>query len=272
MGYDAYVRCCCFKKGLAKPFKYAQYLLDTPEYFELNLPPEIKGTKLEEGIEDEFSSWECNGCEHEDGVYYRDRICNSMGMVHFRSTLYSLDGGKKFPTLFKYLPESNDGYLPFEENKNFKNDLLNLKYMGEIRSLRLCYKDDGGYLNRVANTVNGDTETFFMHPKAHMGLNHDNFFVSVNDEIAFESSNFTVEKTTEGYVFEDHDTKETFVCEVFFTNEYILEEKLFEKMQKINFSIEQETIDIQEAHGYIIDTLLVLIEKSNEVGYPICWS
>ena len=115
MGYSAYIRCNCFEKGLAKPFKYAQYLVNNPDCFDLNLPEELKGTSKESEIEDEFSSWRHSYCKHEDGEYYSDRICNILGMAHFRSTIDSLNGEKKFPTLYNYLPTSNDGYIPFKE-------------------------------------------------------------------------------------------------------------------------------------------------------------
>lgn len=266
MGYGAYIRCNCFKKGRTKPFKYAQYLIETPEGFELNLPAELKGSNKEKEMKFELWDWEGHCCEHEDSDYYSARICNNAGMGHFISTVSTLNGQKTLPTLYKYLPNSNDGYLPLEENENFKKDLLNMKNMGKVHPLWLYYKDEEGDLNGVANTLHGKTEIFFLHPKVEMGLNHYGFFISEKGKVVFESANFSVEKIAGIYFFEDKDTKANCVCDAFFN------EKLFEKMKKVSFQIEEEDIDINEAHGYIIDTLLTLIEKSNEVGNPICWA
>lgn len=212
---------------------------------------------------DALSDW-----EHEAGEYCTRHICNTMGMAHFRSTLYSLNAEKNFPTLIKYLPESNNGYLPFEENKNFKSELIHLKNMGTIRSLILYYEDAEVFLTESQIQSTGTPKPFFCTQRPTWGL-----ITTISlFPIVFESRRFTVEKIAEGYVFEDNDTKATFICKVFFANEHVLDENLFEKMKKIKFSAKDETIDINDAHGYIIDSLLFLIEKSNEIGSPIRWT
>ena len=124
MGYDAYVRCNCFKKGKAKPFKYIQYVVDATEGYELNLPQSIQGTPLQDTIESEFDDWKNFSCEHDYQEYYTTRICNVSGMSHFGSTLELLNGKETLPTLYECLPESNDGFVPFEKNEDFKKDLL----------------------------------------------------------------------------------------------------------------------------------------------------
>lgn len=265
MGHDAFIRCNCYEKGRTKPFKYAQYIVNNPDYLDLSIPAELKGTPKEHEIEKEFSIWKENCCEHEDGEYYSVRISNNVGMGRFRSRIYDLNGERDFPTLVKYLPIYNDGFLPFKENDNFKRELLKLKSYGKFYSLELYYKDEEGYLNICENTRNGSVETFFFHPKVHMGLNEHNFWISNKDEIVFQSCDFTVTKKDDGYIFKDKNSKKQFISEAFF------KEDLFEKMNEIVFTIEEKDIDIEEAHGYIIDTLLTLIEKSNEIGMAICW-
>lgn len=265
MGYDAHIRCNCFKNGKTKPFKYIQYLVDTPEGFELTIPQSIQGTHLQETIETEFDEWECFACEHEYQEYYSERICNVSGMWHFRSTLELLNGKETLPTLYECLPKSNDGFLPFEKNEDFKKDLLKMKHMGRIRTLALYAKinDEDEY---IWHTVNGDSESFFLHPKVEMGLNENSFFIKANESIAFESKKFSIEKIEGNYLFFDEATKTAYSCLAFFNDD------LFKSQNFIKMYVEEHLIDINEAHGYIIDTLLTLVEKSNEVGNPICWA
>lgn len=265
MGHGAYIRCNCYEKGLTKPFKYPQYIVAYPDYLDLNFPAELIGTPKEDEIRKEFSNWKDNCCEHDDGEYFHARIANNAGMGHFRSTIYSLNGEKNFPTLDKYLPVYNDGYLPFEENEKFKKELLKLKSYGKFHSMQLYYEDEDGYLNICGSTINGIVETFLANSKLHMGLDGDNFWISIKDKIVFKSYNFIVTKNEYGYIYKDKKSQKEFNCEAFFLDH------LFEKMNKIVFSTIEEDIDIEEEHGYKIDTLLTLIEKSNEIGMSVCW-
>lgn len=265
MGYDAHVRCNCFKKGKVKPFKYIQYVVDATEGYELNLPQSIQGTPLQDTIESEFDDWKNFSCEHDYQEYYTTRICNVSGMSHFGSTLELLNGKETLPTLYECLPESNDGFVPFEKNEDFKKDLLKMKNMGKIRTLILYVKSNDGdvYINHA---VNGDSETFFFHPKVEMGLNENSFFIKANESIAFESKKFSIEKIEDSYLFFDEATKTACFCPAFFNDD------LFKSQNFIKMYVEEHLIDINEAHGYIIDTLLTLVEKSNEIGNPICWA
>lgn len=67
-------------------------------------------------------------------------------------------------------------------------------------------------------------------------------------------------------MFFDEATNTTCFSPAFFN------EDLFKSRNFIKMYVEEHFIDINEAHGYIIDTLLTLIEKSNEIGNPICWA
>lgn len=265
MGYDAYIRCDCFKKGKAKPFKYIQYVVDEPEGLELRLPTNIKGTPLEYTIQEAFDEWEWNPCEHEYQEYYSDRICNVCGMAHFRSTLDMLNAETTLPTLYKYLPSSNSGFLPFEENDNFKNDLLKMKNMGSVRCLNLILEDGEGNEKYIQHAINSEIEYFGFLPECNIGLNRDNFFIVSHDKIVFESDRFSVEKENDTFVFRDDEQKKSFSCPVFKWGQ-------LEINHKVNMYTEEIVESINEAHGYIIDTLLTLIEKSNEIGNPICWA
>lgn len=266
MGYDAFIRCKCFEKGLTKPFKYSQYLTRDPDgYFELQIPKYFLGTPIEDEMKEDLWGWEVSACEHEDQEYFSTRLCNNAGMSHFRSTIDILNGEKNLPTLYKYIPQSNDGMVPLEENENFRNDLLKMINAGKIRNT-YCYVESNNDYIHIANVVNGDTETFFIHPLAHMGLSDDSFFISIKDEIVFRSKKFTVSKQKDKYLFFDNKRKVSYLCDIFFN------ETLFNESTSISIHVESEIIDIKEAHGYIIESLLTLIDKSNEIGNPINWA
>lgn len=265
MGYDAYVRCNCFKEGKAKPFKYIQYVKEYTEYLELELPDEIKkNTELADKIEQDFYDWQESACEHEDMEIVSERIANISGMGALRFAIECCGGEKEFPTLATQLPECNGGFMPVELNESFRKDLEAFIE----KSFTVFY-----FKNSCANSwsvswscacENIDT-LLCEKDDTKMYVKDDIFRIEKNGQIIFQSSKFTIDRIiNRRIIFSDKAQK--------VETSFIFNLKLFEKGNRQRMYFESEVLHNRIEFEGIYQTFLRLLDASDKSGNPICWS
>lgn len=120
MGYDAFVKCNCYKEGkIAKNPSYEHYVRENEEGLWLDLKWETNKEKFQE-----FESWVRNNpCKHADMRLCSEHLANISGMTQFTSKIRDL-GGSKYPTLSNHLPKSNDGFLAVKYAGTMLDELL----------------------------------------------------------------------------------------------------------------------------------------------------
>jgi hypothetical protein len=107
MGIGAYVHCRCWRDGLATPPPAGPIGFD--EYGRLGLLLPWDGHEDEHA---DVENWLRTGCSHEDMEIVHEYL--GSGTRHLGKALHEA-GGAHFPTLLRYLPRLNDGYIPAAE-------------------------------------------------------------------------------------------------------------------------------------------------------------
>lgn len=266
MGYDAYVRCNCYKKGKTKPFKYMEYVKDYPDYLELELPDEIeKDSELVEKIEQEFLDY--FGCEHENMKIVSERIANISGMGALRFAIKCCGGEKEFPTLATQLPESNYGFMPVEMNDGFRKDLdAFMEKSYTVFNFKNYYDNSRSYESYWSTYVGENIDKLLCEKDdTKMFIKNDIFRIEKNGEVIFKSSKFNIERIiNRRFIFSDKEQKVE-------TN-FIFDLDLFEKSnrQRMYFESEKFHNSIEFEGKYQI--FKMLLDASDKTGNPICWS
>lgn len=108
MGFDAYVPCNCYERGLlAIPAAFAPYLYryvsDYESYLDLNLPYEGNVA-----IWNDFDIWRDGCCPHPRGRAADTELCSNGGFYWFQHILECVDH-KRLSTLLRELPSSPEG-------------------------------------------------------------------------------------------------------------------------------------------------------------------
>lgn len=268
MGYDAYVRCNCFKEGKTKPFKYIKYVKDYPEYLELELPEEIKkNTELANKIEIDFYHWQCSACEHENMEIVSERIANISGMGALRFAIESCGGEKEFPTLATQLPEYNGGFMPVEFNDSFRKELDDfMKKSFTVFYFKNTHDNSWSYMGHWATSAGENIDTLLCEKDdTKMFIKNDIFRIEKNGEVIFKSSKFNIERIiNRRFIFSDKEQK--------VETSFIFDLKLFEKgnRQQMYFESEKFHNSIEFEGKYQI--FKMLLDASDKTGNPICWS
>lgn len=268
MGYDAYVRCNCFKEGKTKPFKYIKYVKDYPEYLELELPEEIKkNAELAEKIEDDFYNWQYSACEHKDMEVISERIANASGMGALRFAIESCGGEKEFPTLATQLPEYNGGFMPVEMNDGFRKDLDAFMEKSYTVFYFKNYYDNSRSYESYWSTYVGENIDKLLCEKddTKMYIKNYVFRIERNGKIIFKSSKFNIQRMNDRrFIFSDKKQK--------VETTFIFDLELFQKRNYQQMHVESETVNNSIGFVGIYQTFQNLLDASDKTGNPICWS
>lgn len=262
MSYIDYVRCNCFKEGLSKPFKYIKYVKLVGNYFELELPDEIKQDEaLADKIYDEFYDWRDFPCEHEDGEYYS---CQLGGKIQYY--IYLMKAETDFSALLSLSPDfNNDGFIPTSYNAQLRAEIEELMKR-EITCYNFVSKEPigwGMYFQHYEIAENVD-ELLCEKGDEKLYSCNDVFRIEKNGEVIFRSSNFTVERIiNRRFIFTDHDKRAE--STVFFNL------NLFRKGNKQRLYYEKNTYSMKNELKYEYENLINLLNASDVTGNPICW-
>ncbi|WP_459210989.1 hypothetical protein [Aquimarina rhabdastrellae] len=271
MGYDAYVRCNCYKEGKATNPPCSTDLIKDDDleflYIDVNYGDDPEMVTA-------FENWTSNGaCEHQDMEICSERLANISGMAAFRTIISEL-GFEKYPILSEHLPESNGGHLPVEYANLMEQELENLKQ--EDSNERLVVLNEVTTNQRIQSTNSNYEKPFVFtgYNKLNYTISKNGFKVFRNRKFfgkefsteEFRSEKFTQKKITDKkYLFTDYSTNKTFESEINLFSDKDFSDDYFEfELKEINASIADE-------YAYIIEPLLKLTKASQETGNPIVW-
>lgn len=123
MGLDASVRCRCFEDHKLKPgpVPYEDLYVDEEGYLysrklrEAHARFDYRQFQARYGkLEEEFSEWLDDPCEHEFGEYCSEWVGNWAGARAFEDLVEDAGGEKEFPLLSHLIPSSNGGMFSSE--------------------------------------------------------------------------------------------------------------------------------------------------------------
>jgi len=269
MGYDAFVRCNCYKEGKIKKPYFSEYLIETIDGFELNLPKNILDDKyLSEKIENDFFDWEYNGCEHEDMEYINCRISNAGGMGYLIGAIEYINKFEKIPLLMDYVKNCNGGFIDFKNIHEFKNEIDIFKKYGGIPIYEFRY------INENDNAALDSTVSFNKEDEKKILLSKNNFqlyvlngifYISENNNVVFHASNLVIYRQKHDYSYVNLMTKEKYNCK------FIFEDKCFKIYTKNKFTFLKNPEYFVELFNCFAEIFYDLIKASIETKNPIIW-
>lgn len=270
MGYDAYVRCNCYRDGKisSKP-PFEEFVEEDEEGIWLNLDWETNKEK-----HDAFDHWKySNPCEHEDMEVCSERLANISGMGAFRRILIEL-GVENYPILSKYLPKANGGNLPVKYAFAMQQELEKLRQettneiLIELKELTT---------NTRVQSINSKYElpfVFLGKSKLRCSLSQAGFQVIRErnllglklQSIIFKSQKFKQTKLADKrYLLTDYNTQKTFELSVnLHSGDNCIDDFL-------EFQVIEANASVADEYSYIIEPLLKLTKASQETGNPIIW-
>lgn len=269
MGYDAYVRCNCYKEGkIEKPY-FSEYLIETEDGFELNLPKNILDDEiLSEKIENDFDNWEYNACEHEYMEYFNCRIANAGGIGWLFGAIKYINKFENIPLLMSYINDCNGGYLSYENIQNFKKEIdIFKKYGGvPIHEFRYINENNNVALNdTVSFNIEDEKYTLFSKNDIEIYIINGIFYITENNKIVFQANNFLIYKQKYDFIYENILTKKKYICK------YVFENRCFEKYVKNKFTFKKNTDYFVERFDCFVEDFYDLIKASIEMKNPIIW-
>jgi hypothetical protein len=269
MGYDAFVRCNCYKEGkINKPY-FSEYLVETVDGFELNLPKDILNDKnLSEKIENDFYEWEYKGCEHENMQYFNCRIANAGGMGWLIGAIKYINKSEKIPLFMDYIEHGNGGYLSYENIHEFKNEVDIFKKHGgaPIHEFRYINENNNAALyDTISFDMQDDKNILFSKNNIEIYVINGNFYITENSNIVFQVDNFVIYKQKHDFSYVNTMTKEKYTCK------YIFENKYFSIYTKNRFTFKKNTDYFVERFECFADDFYDLIKASLETKNPIIW-
>jgi hypothetical protein len=134
MGYDAYVRCNCWKEGKTKPHHFPFEVATGSDGSPSIVSPECERSYLNAECLEQYQllwTWSMDACEHFALNYARERIANIWGMASFKSALEAL-GWEQYPILEEYLPSDNSGKVPPDQAALMIQELERLRQVAHI--------------------------------------------------------------------------------------------------------------------------------------------
>lgn len=258
-----YVRCnCFFKENLSKTFEFINYVKFIDNDFELELPDEIKQNKpLKEKIYSEFYDWLEFPCKHENGRYYSCILGG--GFQHY---LRLLKNTADYPTLSSQLDDFNDKpFIPVSYNTQLRKEAAEFMKL-EITTYNLISKTSisWGHYYRYYEVAENIDELLCENGNEKLYTCNNSFRIEKNNEIIFQSSEFTVERIiNRRFIFTDKNKKvET---TIFFDLD------LFKNGNKQRLLYEKNTYKMQDELQYAYEKLMNLLNASDATGNPISW-
>jgi hypothetical protein len=269
MGYDAYIRCNCYKEGkIEKPY-FSAYLVENIDGFKLNLPKNILDNKnLIEKIEEDFYNWVYNGCEHEDMEYYNCRISNAGGMGWLVGAIEYINKFEKIPLLMGYIKDCNGGYLSYESIHEFKNEIDIFSKHGGIPIYEFKYvrkENDGEIWSTVSYDMEDHKNILFSENNIELSLNNGYFNIVENTNLVFQANNFLVYNQDNNYSYIDVITSKKYTCK------YVFDNKCFNKHKKNFFYFEKNPEYFLSIFDSFSKTFYDLINASIKTKNPIIW-
>jgi hypothetical protein len=271
MGYDAFVKCNCYRDGkISSRPPFEKHIKEDEEGIWLDLE-----WKTHQSEHAEFDSWMRKGpCPHKDMEIASERLANISGMGAFRIVISEL-GEHRFPILFHHLPKSNGGSLPVEFTPKMRKELQSLKKEpSSEKRIVLLEKST----NQRVQSVNASYESPFafdgqsnrVYSISHKGLKivrSKKFFGLESNKEIFLSSHFTQNKISdERYFLTDLISGKSCLSGINLYPDKEANDSSFE------FEIKLMTASISEEYDYIITPLLKLAEASLQSGNPIIWT
>lgn len=268
MGYDAFVKCNCYKEGKTTKPPFEEYTSFDFEFgIDINPPDEIykNDEKKYYEILSDFDNWKDTACEHENMDYLSLRVGNISAMSAFRNMIKQLNTNDRLPILSNQLPTSNDGHLPVELAPQLLAELKLISGKIDIISLfEVASKEE------IAS-VDTTTQWCFQFYKNYIaGIDCFGFFILEKVEehycAVFKSHDFSIQKIdAEQFRYTDIERQIHFDCPI---NLFKQEEN---KKNILYFKTRIETIDVFSRFQYMIETLQALGEASMLTGNPIVW-
>lgn len=270
MGYDAFVKCNCYKDGnISSRPPFEEFVREDEEGIWLDLDWETNKEKHEA-----FDSWKCNNpCGHDEMEISSERLANISGMSAFRTIIAEL-GIERYPILSEHLPTSNGGHLPIEYVDAMKLELENMKLEPSSEKLIVL-------MELTTNQRIQSTNSKYELPFVFTGFNKLNYKIlkkgfkiirnrkflgkEFSSEV-FISKRFTQKKVADKkYLFTDSSTNKTFTSEINLYSDKDYNDDFFE------FELKETNASIEDEYAYIIEPLLKLIKASLKTGNPIVW-
>lgn len=184
MGFDAYVRCNCWKEGKTKPFPfdYGFHLSEDGESWEIDIPKPDKSLG-EDALQDWYAKnyaldeWLETCCEHPGMKLVDVRIATVSGMSVFRWALEQV-GKHHFPTLGAELPVANGGIMKPEAAERVMSELVFFCQQESVGRGALLFYSVTGEVIQIYNPVRDGI--FRHHPAAgvDMGIDLAGFFIA----------------------------------------------------------------------------------------------
>ena len=172
MGVGAYVYCRCWQDGLATPPPAGPIGFDEDGRLGLLTPWDI-GIAAEH---DAVDNWLRHGCPHENMQFASEDLGAWAGVRTFQQTLREA-GGANFPTLLRYLPETNDGWIPAAEVTRVLAELESFESRARLTDeIVLVDEATGDALYAYVESYHG----VFIWGHYNVGVGPDGFFVRDN--------------------------------------------------------------------------------------------
>jgi|GEM_PF-6486179 len=270
MGYDAFVKCNCYKDGnISSRPPFEEFVKEDEESIWLDLDWESNKDKHEA-----FDSWKySNPCEHDEMEISSERLANSSGMTAFRGIIKEF-GEEKYPILSEHLLKINSRKLPIEYVDGMQQELENMKL--ETFGERLIVLIELTTHQRIAST-NANYELPFVFTgfnKLNYKISKDGFKVVRNRRFfgkeysseIFTSKRFTQKKIADKkYLFADVNSGKIVESEINLYSDKDYNDDFFE------FEIKEKSASIADEYAYIIEPLIKLTKASQKTGNPIIW-
>lgn len=173
MGVEAYVHCRCWQDGLATPPPCGPVGFDSDGRLALLEPWDDSTAAAHADVE----NWLRHGCPHEDMELVYEGLGSWSGVRYFQQMLREA-GGSHFPTLLRYLPQTNDGCIPAAEVPRVLAELDHFEHRARLTDeIVLVDEATGDALHSYIESYRG----VFIWGRYQVGIDPDGFFVLDGD-------------------------------------------------------------------------------------------
>ncbi|MCQ3929242.1 MAG: hypothetical protein DPW16_02190 [Chloroflexi bacterium] len=299
MGYDAFVRCNCWKEGKTKPYPFDfTFHFDAEGFPQIDLPEPSIETEQEEywQKENELERWLEDCCEHPRMRVADVRLANITDMIAFKQTLSSI-GWENFPVLEEELPVANGGSVSSKVAAQMFLEVISIikrEILGQ--SIFLIDSDT----DRIVQVYFAQRDGIFWHlPKSGVDIGFDElgFFIAerhqYNDPVLdITNQNYNVQeprhdlfravrleieqKENTTLRFENLDSHTAYACEIGLGGGYLtyrgqtIHEVFKKGQEKRRLHVETRTIT-HEDFRETLQALIWLCRASMDTGNPIYW-
>ena len=256
--------CNCYKEGKTSEPPHKEYIRESIEGLELDLPWEEN-----QDAHNEFYEWtQSLACAHEDMELCSERLANISGLSSFKALLERL-GREKYPVISGNLPVTNGGFLSVDLAQPMLDEILRIeREPGKEKRVYLFQGDE----HLVSSAYIRQHYIFaFEGDKNFLGLNSDRFFILNQKKFlgisrtkkVFESTHFKIKaRGRKQFEYIDIESGKSATIGMRIGNR---------ELKLSNYTIETRATLIREEYAYIIDPLKRLVKASIESGNPIIW-